>query len=111
MIETVYGDRLADEVLEAYLRNLVNLLFKILPMRENEEKTLGIYLESLIRELVGFKGLFITVDNDASLTQILSILQYMTEHPECEVKTVRREVFRAISLCNKMRERYTGVDA
>ena len=97
---------MSREALETYFGNLVNQLFKILPMRENEEETRSIYTESLIRELMGFQGLFEAVRNDAGLTQILAILEYLAENPDCRVATVKQEVFRAISICNKLKARY-----
>lgn len=106
MTETVYGGGVSREALASYFRNLVNLLFKILPMRENNEETLAAYMESLIRELVGFSDLFAATDNDAGLLQILAIVRYLEGHPDCSVKTVRREVFRAISICNRLKDRY-----
>lgn len=111
MTETAYGEAVSREVLAAYFRNLVNQLFKILPMRENNEETRGTYMESLIRELTGFQGLFDAVSNDAGLTQILAILEYLKENPDCAVATVRQEVFRAISICNKLKVRYAEEEA
>lgn len=109
--ETAYGGEISREALASYFQNLVNQLFKILPMREKQEDTRVTYMESLIRELIGFRGLFETAENDAGLTQILSILQYLANNPECAVATVRQEVFRAISICNKLKGRYTEEEA
>ena len=109
MTETVYGGEVSREALASYFNTLVNLLFKILPMRENNEETLVTYMESLNRELIGFTDLFSAVDNDAGLVQILAIVQYLAGHPNSSVKTVKREVFRAISICNKLKERYAEV--
>ena len=106
MTETVYGGEVSRGVLASYFGTLVNQLFKILPMRENNEETRGTYMESLIRELTGFQGLFDAVRNDPGLTQILAILEYLAENPNCAVPTVRQEVFRAISICNKLKVRY-----
>ena len=85
-----------------YFRQLVNQFFKILPMRENGETTLGVYLVSLRSELIGLRNLPSSVDNNASLISLLSILQFLIDHPDCAVSEVRREVFRAIELCNRI---------
>lgn len=106
MTDTVFGGAVSTEVLASYFKNLVNLLFKILPMRENNEETRGTYMESLICELTGFQELFSAVQNDAGLTQILTILSYLAAHPDEDVSVVKREVFRAISICNKLKARY-----
>ena len=39
---------------------------------------------------------------------LLSILQYLINYPKCLVKVVKREVFRAISICKKIGARYAG---
>lgn len=109
MTQTVTGGEVSREALASYFKNLVNQLFKILPMRENNEETLGAYMESLGLELTGFNDLFEAVDNDAGVVQILSIIRYLAGHPDSSVKTVRREVFRAISICNKLKDRYAEV--
>lgn len=109
MTETAVGGELSREALASYFGNLVNLLFKILPMRENNEETLSIYIDGLVRELIGFRALFEAVDYDAGLVDILSIVQYLAEHPNCSVKKVRYDVFRAISICNKLKLRYAEV--
>ena len=109
MTETVNGGGLSREALASYLGNLVNLLFKILPMRESNEETLSIYIDGLQRELIGFEALFSAVDNDPGLVDILAIIRYLADHPDCSVKKVRYDVFRAISICNKLKARYTEV--
>ena len=38
---------------------------------------------------------------------LISILQYLIDTPDCPVQDVKREVFRAISICNKLKSRYT----
>ena len=89
-----------------YLRSLVNRLFKILPIREQGDDSLTIYVRSLQMELLGSKELIKDFQNDATFLTILSILQYLIDNPNCSVKTVRREVFHTISLCNKLKATY-----
>ena len=96
-------------VLKAYFETLVNNLFKILPMREGGEATLATYIGSLQKELLGCYELFPAVAKDSNLLSIITILQYMIDHPECPVREVRREVFHAISICNRLKEHFTEV--
>lgn len=98
---------LSNELLNNYLKNLINQFFKILPMREEEEPSLEVYLVSLQTELLGFKELVEALQSDSQYISLLAILQYMIDTPECPVGDVRREVFKAISICNKLRNRYT----
>lgn len=106
VIDTTTGIPIETELLRKYLKRLVNQLFKILPMRENEETTLMIYMKSLQLELLGCKDLVTTLHDDAEYLSILSILQYLIDNPQCNVAKVKREIFRAISICNKLQSKF-----
>lgn len=96
-----------NRFLQGYFRSLVNRFFKILPMRESDEETLTVYIQSLQTEMIGSKELFDLIDYDPSFVTLLSILQYMIDNPCCTVPETRREVFRAINICNKLSEKYS----
>lgn len=100
------GARLDDALMHNYFKQLVNHFFKILPMRENEDASLPVYIRSLQMELIGCNGLVPDLKTNPMFLTLLSVLQYLTEHPECSVREVRREVFRAISICNKLKAEY-----
>lgn len=108
MLDTTAGIPVSNDLLCNYLKNLVNLFFKILPIRENNEDSLVVYMKSLQIELLGCKELIITLNNDSNYLTLLSILQYLIDNPECEVYKVKREVFRAISICNKLKSKYSS---
>jgi len=99
---------LSNELLGNYFERLVNKFFKILPMRENAEESLSVYVQSLLAELLGAGNLIPNMKNDADYLTILAVLQYLTDHPKCKVSDVKREVFGAISVCNKLRLRYVS---
>ena len=105
-LDTTAGLPVSKELLCNYFKNLVNLFFKILPIRENNEDSLIVYMKSLQIELLGCKELIISLKNDSNYLSLLSILQYLIDNPECEVYKVKREVFRAISICNKLKSKY-----
>ncbi len=106
MIETSAGTEINSEMLSDYFRNLVNLFFKILPIREQNEESLTTYMQSLQAELLGFKSLICAIESNALFITLLSILQYLIDHHDCPVSVVKREVFRAISICNKLKSQY-----
>ena len=106
MVSTTLGVPIDAELLHNYFRCLVNHFFKILPMRENNEESLTIYMQSLQVELLGCKGLVTAINNDSNYLTILSILQYLIDNPDCSVSEVKREVFRAISICNKLQSKF-----
>lgn len=107
-VMTAYGNQLEDKALANYFAKLVNLIFKILPMRESEEESLDVYMESLLCELTGFQELFPAVGYDAGMVSIMTIIQFLKDTPDCGIAVVRREVFHAISICNQLRDRYAG---
>lgn len=108
MVETTAGMPIDTKVLSNYFRILVNHFFKILPIREQSEESLTIYMKSLQAELLGCRGLVSALEYDAAYLTLLSILQYLIDNPECTVKEVKREVFRAISICNQLKAQYAS---
>lgn len=106
MVQTKPGIPMDTKVLNNYFRTLVNLFFKILPIWENGESSIETYMKSLQAELLGCKELIEAIHDDPSFLSLISILQYLIDNPSLEVPTVKREVFRAISICNKLKARY-----
>lgn len=106
MVQTSAGIQMDAAVLENYFRSLINLFFKILPLKESKERSLETYMRSLQAELLGCRSLVRAIHEDSLFLSLVSILQYFIDHPESDVAFVRREVFRAISICNKLKERY-----
>lgn len=107
-VNTVIGTPVATNLLHGYFHNLVNQFFKILPMRENNEASLVTYMKSLQAELIGCKEFIPEMCENSMFLTILSILQYLINNPESDVKDVKREVFRAISICNKLKSVYSS---
>lgn len=108
IFETAAGVPMEPEVLRRYLSNLVNRFFKILPIRENGENSLDTYINSLQVELLGCKELILALQNDPDVLTLASILQYFIDHPECPVAMTKREVFKAISIIGKLKEKYAA---
>lgn len=110
IFETSVGVPMDVRLFNNYIRSLVNRFFKILPIKENGEEygeeSLETYMKSLQAELLGCNELIITIHEDPLLISLLNILQYLIDNPECSLTNVRREVFRAISICNKLKAKY-----
>jgi len=105
--ETSVGASLSAGLMENYFRNLVNQIYKILPMRENGTSSLGKYIWRLEAELLGGQTLILTVREDAYFGSLVNILQYLSENVmECSVEQVRQLVFEGISICEKLLARY-----
>lgn len=102
-VATNVGRPIDTELLSNYYSTLVNHFFKILPMRENGEASLPTYMRSLQVELMGYGELIEAVRVDPSYLTLLSILQYLIDHPACDIADVKREVFHAINICHKLK--------
>lgn len=98
---------LYEDTLHNYFQYLVDHFFKILPMKEHGESSVDVYMESLKFEILGFNKLFTDTKHNASIITLLSILQNLIDSPSCDITIVRREVFHAISICNKLKDLYT----
>lgn len=94
---------------DSYFDILTSKFFKVLPMKETEEPTLQVYLDSLCLELIGGKSIESMVgfvEHDGEYMTVLSIAFALRDNPAYDVKTVRREVFHAISVCQDLKEKY-----
>lgn len=108
MTDTVYGIPVDDVVVAGYFSSLVNRVFKILPIKEREEKTLETYLDSLSMELLGCKSLIPSLGDDGGYLSILASIRYIRDNPDLPLSLVRREVFRTISVCKKIEGRFAA---
>lgn len=107
-MKTLQNIDLPKNLVQKYLQSLIGQFYKILPIKESGEPSLGKYMDGLQREMIGCQSLIIALDYDELYLSLLSILQYLIEH-DCEVQTVRCEVFKAINICKKLQKKY-GVE-
>lgn len=110
MMLTRHGTQVGSNLAGNYFDTLINMFFKILPLWEDHEESLPTYMESLQIEMLGFKGLIASVRDDASYLSLLSVLQFFIDNPDTETHIVKREVFRSISLCNKLKKKYGNME-
>lgn len=108
MYATSAGKPIKPELVGSYIKSLVNRFFKILPIYETEPDSLQAYIESLQLELIGCQELIIILHNDPAFISLLSILQYFRNNPNCSKTKLRREVFRAISICKSFDSKYVA---
>lgn len=98
MIQTKYGE--LDGGLDYYFRRLTDRVFKLLPLREEANPGLVTYIASLQMELVGLNSLLVC-DGYHELISLIASLESLKTIEEFTI--YRREVFRCISLCEKLR--------
>lgn len=102
---TRFNVQIDDTLVIKRLDTLINQFFKILPMRENNEESLPIYIASLEREMLGYRDLIVALGKDDQYLALLAILEYIGNH-ECSVSVVRCDVFRAINILRQLQVRY-----
>lgn len=102
IFETSVGEPMESAMLSTYFSSLVNRFFKILPIRESGDKTLGTYIRSLQLELIGCGNFVPFFSDEPRFVALLAVLQFFRDQPDAPVEDVRREVFRAINTCKKL---------
>ena len=106
-METSIGTEVSSVLLHNYFDALVNQVYKILPMREHDSKTLDRYIRRLSAEVVGGSEFYPHLSEDAYYASLLNILQYLNGHcQEDSVDKTRQLVFEGIRLCENLRDRY-----
>ena len=94
------------EAEERYLHALVGKLFKLLPIREEgDPATFTAYAQGLQRELSGCESVLRRVACDQDWVSILAVLANIIDGDIAFVP-FRRDVFRMISLCEKLISRH-----
>lgn len=92
---------LPNKALKSYLHNLINKVYKILPMKEEKCETLNSYLLSLQNELIGCYKLWLILEDNPQFLAVINILKYLSTE-EYNESTCKREVFKAIHLIEKI---------
>lgn len=90
-------NKLPDGALKSYLQNLINRVFKILPLKEEQCATLTSYLLSLRNELVGCYKISPILESKPQFTAVVCIIEYLATE-EYDESVCKREVFKAIGL-------------
>lgn len=99
-MQTKYGS-IPDQVIISSLNRLLGKVYKILPMREEECKTLDEYISNLIRELVNTKSLIESLQFEGELLSLLSTLEGLTDN-DIDFTLFRSDVFKSMDIIKKM---------
>ena len=108
MIEVRY-DMLDERCFTNYLNYLISSLFKGLCLKEEGSETLIEYLSSLLRELVGSKGLIEFLKYDARFVSVMNRVQYLIQEKNISYEIFRSEIFTCINIINKLLKDYKEV--
>lgn len=93
--------QIPEEALTTYLKALIDKVYKILPMKEENSDTLTCYLTGLIHELTGCYQLHYELVGEPRFLSVVNIVKYL-ESNEYDTATCKREVFKAIRLIQNM---------
>lgn len=97
-METKYNFSFTPDIFNADMRRLINQVWKLIPMKENEEDW-QLHLNTILEEIAGLHELFASQIN---YLIILSKLEGL-KHPVCEdFMLYRKTVFRCIDLLGKL---------
>ena len=97
-------NKMPDKALKSYLQNLVNKVYKVLPMKEEQCATLTSYLLSLKNELIGCYNLWQVLEDEPQFLAVVNIIEYLAVE-EYDVAVCKREVFKAIRLIESIMQK------
>lgn len=97
---TKYGITFDKAAFDKNLNRLTNQLWKILPMRENEEDWRK-QLENVILEIVGLNEI---CGHSDLFVQLLAKLEGISAEVEMPFELYRRTVFESLSLLQRLKE-------
>jgi len=101
-VETKYGMHVYEYTISSYFRALVGKIFKILPMYEEDNATLSVYLRSLMLEMAGGSK-FIDDKDILELIVNLEGMLFVKDHKE-----LRSQVFKCTNICTQLANKYDG---
>lgn len=93
-----------DKRLIIYFDSLINSIFKILPLYEENNVGIKTYVESLLFELKGLENVIDMEDSSEylSLLSTLDSIKNEVEREDSEKKVIKREVFKCISIVKNL---------
>lgn len=98
MCLTKYGFALSEKTVISDINRLTNQLWKLIPMRENQENWIG-QLDTVIIEIAGLKEI---VSSEEKFLILLSKLEGL-KNIDTEFPVYRKTVFESISLLREIR--------
>lgn len=97
---TKYGFIIDTETISTNITRLTNQLWKLIPMRENEEPW-DKQLNTVILEIAGLSEIFIS---DPRFLQLLTKLEGLKALEDIEFQLYRKTVFESISLLQDLKK-------
>lgn len=105
-VETSNGMSLDTRLLESYFNQMVGRFYKILPIRETNPHTLEKYLRGMQFDLIGFEDIIVEIQYDSRYMSLINTVSHFIERPNCNIETMRTEVFNSIDICKQLAKKY-----
>lgn len=86
-----------------YLCKLVDRIYKIIPLKEENVDTIGSYIENLIEEIMGNAELINSIDYDSRVMIITSTLCSVTNSNDHDA--YKRSVFKCIRYIEQLKDK------
>ena len=93
MVSTKYDFSISKELVQTNINRLTNQLWKLIPMRENEENWRK-QLDTVTLEVVGLNEIFLSYPQ---FLQLLSKLEGLQKSEDVEFDLYRKTIFEAIN--------------
>lgn len=94
-----------SDMFQIYLKSLVDKIYKILPLYEEENEGLFAYLQSLVYELNGTLWAIDELQKNAEYISLIATLESLSDDSvffDNNHSTIKREVFKCINIVKKM---------
>lgn len=105
MIKTKYY-AIPNAYFANYFKFLIGRVWKILPMSEEKNQHLKMYMESLQRELIGNMNLVEELKYDGYFITLLNKIEFLISE-EYSHDICRKEIFECVELIKKLQNRHT----
>ena len=99
MLQTKYLFNFSEECIKKEIIRLTNQLWKLIPMKENEEDWHK-QLDTVILEIAGLGEIFYT---DSQFLQLLSKLEGLKIQEDIEFSLYRKTIFESINLLQELK--------
>lgn len=96
-MNTKYGGQIKGEPFDDYLNKLIKRIYKILPMKQEESKTLNKYINFLMIELSGGDKLLI---EHRIFIELLFNMESLNQIEDIDL--FKSQVFKCINICKKI---------
>lgn len=98
-----YNISLSEQIIKNDIRRIINLIYKLLPLREEKEDWIK-PLQTIIEELVGMKRMFIDFEEEKFFILLCKLQGLLVLTDEKDFLLYRRTIFECLSLLGEIKQ-------